>query len=320
MWAKAQAQPNIALIKYWGKSNVPKNIPAVDSLSITLDDLWTKMRVEFSSDFQRDKLSVNGLSDTEMLPRVSSCIDSLAGKRRDFAYIESECNFPISAGLASSSSAFSALVVAVNAALELKNNSNALACFAGAVSGSAARSLYGGFVELKSNLDEINLITLFDSQEWPLRIVIAITDTQKKKISSSEAMIRSAGTSPFYSSWVDQQNQDIEIARKAILAKDFEKLAAISEHNCLKMHSIMWTSRPPIVYWNQATLECIKSIRHLQSLGESVFFTIDAGPQVKAICLKENETLIKDTLSQIDGVDSILTSGIGCGASLLGNE
>ena len=86
------------------------------------------------------------------------------------------------------------------------------------------------------------------------------------------------------------------------------------------MHSIMWTSRPPIVYWNQATLECIKSIRHLQSLGESVFFTIDAGPQVKAICLKENETLIKDTLSQIDGVDSILTSGIGCGASLLGNE
>ena len=55
MWPKAQAQPNIALIKYWGKSNVPKNIPAVDSLSITLDDLWTKMRVEFSSDFQRDK-------------------------------------------------------------------------------------------------------------------------------------------------------------------------------------------------------------------------------------------------------------------------
>ena len=123
----------------------------------------------------------------------------------------------------------------------------------------------------------------------------------------------SADTSPFYSSWVEGQNDDIKEANSFISKKDFEGLASISEHNCMKMHSIMWTTRPSIVYWNATTIDCMQAIRDLQRNGESVFFTIDAGPQIKAICLPENEEKIAKKLNEIKGVQSIMTSGLGSG-------
>ena len=112
MRATARAQPNIALIKYWGKSDVSRNLPAVGSISITLDTLYTTMSVEFDSSIDEDYLTVNGAVDPEMLPRVSRCLDAVCGKDRARATVASQCNFPIAAGLASSSSAFAALVVA----------------------------------------------------------------------------------------------------------------------------------------------------------------------------------------------------------------
>ena len=312
MQSIVRTSPNIALIKYWGKRNTIKNLPAVDSISITLDNLWTEMNVIFSSDLSNDELFINEKKQNN-ISRVKNCIDSICGEHRDYASIMSRCNFPISAGLASSSSSFSALVVAINSLMKKKWNTQLLANQAGSVSGSAARSILGGIVKLNNEPEKIRITQLLSPNDWPLRVVIAITDKKEKAISSSKAMKLSADTSPFYSSWVEDQNDDIKEANSFISKKDFEGLASISEHNCMKMHSIMWTTRPSIVYWNSTTIDCMHAIRDLQRNGESVFFTIDAGPQIKAICLPENEEKIAKKLNEIKGVQSIMTSGLGSG-------
>ena len=311
MQAMAQSHPNIALIKYWGKRDTAKNLPAVDSLSLTLGGLWTKMRIDLSNQLECDELIINGVNNESNLSRVSQCLDLVMGKNRKFAKIISECNFPISAGLASSSSSFSALVVAANAVMNKKSDTQLFASQAGNISGSAARSFLGGIVELKNISNTIKIKQLSNDARWPLSVVIAITDKNKKSISSSKAMNLSSHYSPFYSAWIENQSPDMNEARLAVKEKDFAKLAAVSEHNCLKMHSVMWTTKPSVVYWNAATLNCMHAIRDLQQSGEPVFFTMDAGPQIKAVCLPENETRIIKRLAEIDGVESIMKSSLG---------
>ena len=314
MWA--QAQPNIALVKYWGKRDVARNLPAVSSLSITLDALYSRMSVDFFDNLESDELIVNGRANSAMLPRVSSCIDRIAGDDRPAARIQSEYNFPVAAGLASSASAFAALVLAAYKSVGRTTDTLTMARVAGSVSGSAARSFYGGIVELSADDENIYVRSIAGPQDWPLKVVIAITDTEPKCLSSGEAMIRGAKTSPFYNGWVECQSEDLEAAMEAVDKRDFEQLAAVSEHNCLKMHSVMWTSRPPVVYWNNVTLACMETIFNLQKKAEPVFFTIDAGPQLKAVCLPSAEKVVKDALSDTEGVISTLVSGLGCGARI----
>ena len=193
----------------------------------------------------------------------------------------------------------------------------ALARLAGAASGSAARSLYGGIVELSAGEDQIDLQQLAGRQDWPLEVIVAVTEAGQKPVGSGAAMIRSADTSPFYSRWLEQQEDDMGVARAAVGNRDFAQLAAVAEHNCLKMHSVMWSSRPPIVYWNSATLACMETIRSLQDDGHAVFFTIDAGPQLKAVCLPESAGAIEKALGQTAGVTDLMRTGLGAGAGLL---
>lgn len=320
MRAIARAQPNIALIKYWGKRDLSRNLPAVGSISITLSTLYTEMSVAFDASGSADELSVNGSADAAMLPRLSRCLDRVAGTPRAAARIESRSNFPIAAGLASSASAFAAATVAAAAALGIDRSRAELANLAGQASGSAARSLYGGFVELANAGDHVTVSPLLAAADWPQSVVVAITSSGPKPVGSGEAMEISRKTSPFYGRWVEQQPHDLEIARDAIREHDFDKLATIAEHNCLKMHSVMWASRPPVVYWNAATLECMHAIRELRAGGVQVFFTIDAGPQVKAICPVAEEDSVRAMLTEVPGVTQVIVSRLGEGASVVGRE
>jgi len=186
-----------------------------------------------------------------------------------------------------------------------------LANLAGQSSGSAARSLYGGFVELRNGEQEVALQTLCEGADWPLKVVVAVTETGPKPVGSTEAMEISRQTSPFYSSWVEKQDEDLALAREAIKRRDFLKLGTVAEHNCLKMHSMMWASRPPIVFWNAATMRCLQTVRRLQRDGLGVFFTIDAGPQVKAICLPEHADDVRSALASTDGVVDVIPTGLG---------
>lgn len=320
MRAAARAQPNIALIKYWGKRDTEQNLPAVGSISITLADLYTTMSVEFDDALAADTLVVNGADNRAMLPRASRCLDAVVGGRRSHAAITSESNFPIAAGLASSASAFAALVVAADAAAQTRHDREQLARLAGRASGSAARSIYGGFVELANTDDAIALSTVCPAADWPLSVVVAITATGPKAVGSTEAMETSRATSPFYGRWVAQQQEDLDEARTAIRARDFPRLATVAEHNCLKMHSVMWASRPPMVYWNATTLECMDAVRHMQAEGIPVFFTIDAGPQLKAVCDPAVVATVRERLAATPGVEAVMVTGLGSGARLIGND
>ena len=170
---------------------------------------------------------------------------------------------------------------------------------------------------MRNEGNNIAVDTILTGEAWPLRIVAAVTTTESKPLSSGEAMEISRKTSPFYERWVDEQDMDLATARDAIAVRDFGKLASVSEHNCLKMHSVMWTSRPPVVYWNAATIACLETVRELQRAGIGVFFTIDAGPQVKAVCLPKDATAVVDALSSVPGVEYVLSSGIGTGAAVV---
>ena len=317
MQATAIAQPNIALIKYWGKRDVARNLPAVGSISITLSELYTEISVALSPDLRRDELFVNGEESQPLLPRISRCLDNIIGTQRLRARITSQSNFPIAAGLASSASAFAATTVAAAGAANLSYGTEELARLAGQASGSAARSLYGGFAELQNSGDTINLATLSEPGFLPMQVFVAITETGPKTTGSTAAMEISSETSPFYSSWIEQQDEDLAIARTAILQRDFAQLGTVAEHNCLKMHSVMWASRPPMVYWNSATMRCMQTVRRLQAEGCRVFFTIDAGPQVKAVCLPEDAEAVRKALTETPGVQEIMLSGLGPAARLV---
>ncbi|MDH3612498.1 MAG: diphosphomevalonate decarboxylase [Gammaproteobacteria bacterium] len=320
MRVTAKAQPNIALIKYWGKRDTRRNLPAVGSISITLADLSTTMSVEFDASLGDDILIVNDRDNIDMLPRIKRCLDNVLGEGRQSARVDSHCNFPIAAGLASSASAFAALVVAADGAVGPGRDTAELASLAGMASGSAARSLCGGYVELQNCGADISVQSLRSADEWPLKVVVAITATAPKPVGSTDAMEISRKTSPFFGRWIDQQAEDLADARAAIGARDFAKLASVAEHNCLKMHSVMWGSRPPVIYWNSATLACMQTVRELQSQGVAVFFTIDAGPQVKAVCEPAAEPRVREALAATAGVEDILVSGLGAGAGLIADE
>ncbi len=317
MRATAIAQPNIALIKYWGKRDAKRNLPAVGSLSITLRELHTEMRVQLDPALAADTLTVNGEAEAGMLPRISACIDGVLGAERPPAVVDSRSNFPIAAGLASSASAFAAVTLAAAAAGGRSPGPDELARHAGRASGSAARSIFGGFVELANTADGIDVRMIAAPDEWPLRVIVAVTALGAKPVGSTEAMEISRKTSPFYSSWIAQQDQDLATARAAVEARDFERLAAVAEHNCLKMHSVMWASRPPVVYWNSATLRCLETVRGLQARGHGVFFTMDAGPQVKVVCLPDAAEAARAALAATGGVVEVMSSGLGPGARLV---
>lgn len=324
MAVTAQAQPNIALVKYWGKRDVGLNVPAAGSLSITLASLWTRTEVVFDDALDHDTLRLNGAPDAPALARVSACLDIL---RRHAsitcrARVDTHNNFPTAAGLASSASGFAALVVAAHDALGLSLDRRCLSSVARQGSGSAARSLFGGFVSMSAGQrdDGQDAVAepLLRADAWPLSVVIAVTTHAAKPVASGVGMERSRHTSPMYAGWLSSVNDDLATAHAAVMAKDFEKLAEVSEHSCLKMHAVMLSSRPPLMYWSAATLACMQRIRELRErTGLGVFFTVDAGPQVKAVCLPGDAPQVATALGEIAGVESILTSGLGAGARSL---
>ncbi|MGH8282375.1 MAG: diphosphomevalonate decarboxylase [Gammaproteobacteria bacterium] len=324
MQALAQAQPNIALIKYWGKRNAALNLPANGSLSVTLDSLWTRTRVRFDAALLQDELCLNGAENTAELARVSACLDLLR-KRAGVdlhAGIETENNFPTGAGLASSASGFAALVLAASRALELKLDPRELSALARRGSGSAARSIFGGFVEMavgeRDDGEDAYATPLLAAAEWPLGVVVAVTSSCAKIVGSSAGMELSQRTSPFYGDWVAATAKDLATARRAVLTRDFGMLAAVSEHNCLKMHAVMLTTQPGLIYWNAATVECLHRIRKLREHeGLGTFFTVDAGPQVKAVCLPDDAQGVAAALRELPGVEKVLLSALGEGARVI---
>jgi diphosphomevalonate decarboxylase len=320
--ASARAYANFALVKYWGKADARLNVPAVGSISITLDSLWSDTDVEFDEVLAADDLELDGERRADQLAKVSACLDLVRERAgaRTRARVVSRNNFPTGAGLASSASGFAALVKAAAAALGLDVTPRELSVLARRGSGSAARSIFGGFVEMHAGRapdgSDSFAEPLLDADAWPLEVAIAVTATGEKDIGSRSGMTSSADSSPYYSAWVETQRADLAAARAAIADRDFAALAAVAEHNCLKMHAVALANDPPLLYWNAATVDCLHAIRRLRATGVPVFFTVDAGPQVKAICLPGARARVEAALRARPGVLDVLRSGLGPGAEL----
>ncbi len=321
--ATAVAHPNIALVKYWGKADPAENLPAVGSFSITLGGLATVTTVTFDSGLPEDRVLLDGKEDPAVGRRVSRCLDRIRERIGTtlHARVESTNDFPTAAGLASSASGFAALVVAADAALGSGLPREELADLARRCSGSAARSLFGGFVELAltpGGRFPTTTRQILPPEAWPLEVVVAVTATGPKETGSTEGMLLTERTSPYFRAWVDLSPADLAAARAAVEARDFEALAEVSEASCLAMHGLMLSARPGLLYWNGTTVECLHRIRQLRRSGVPVFFTVDAGPQVKAICLPGAAPRVREALGDVPGVVELLASGLGQGARITG--
>lgn len=323
----AQAHANIALIKYWGKRSVDLNLPAVGSISLTLDALKTTTTLQFDDNLDEDQLQLDHRKVIgKPLERISQFLDIAAeSSERPRANIVTVNTFPTGAGLASSASGFAALALAVNQAMNLNLTKQELSKLARKGSGSAARSIYGGFAEMKcgSSLSDDSsdfAVNLHNESFWDLRLLIAVTSTDKKEIGSTEGMVRTAKTSPFYDGWVESQQADLDEMRKAIRNKDFSKVGELTEHSCFKMHGLAMSGRPPLLYWNAATTEMIHTIWNLRNKGTATYVTMDAGPQVKVLCQPDRSELVKQAMLSVKGVKHIIEAKPGPGASLVSDD
>ena len=322
MTKTAYAHPNIAFIKYWGNRDDALRLPVNGSVSMNLAALRTKTSVTFRDDLKDgDVLTVNGQEVTgASLNRAAKFMDEvrrLSGEER-FAEIVSENNFPMGAGIASSASAFAALALAGSAAAGLDLSERDCSRLARMGSGSACRSVPGGFCEWlygSGDADSVS-VSIAPAEHWDLTDLIAVISGEHKKVGSS-AGHGMAATSPYQNARVADAPARIEKCRTAILNKDFAALAEVSERDCLLMHAVMMTSTPPLLYWEPASIALVKGVKAWREEGIPCFCTLDAGPNVHILCPSEAADEIRSRVERVPGVKDILSSGPGGKAALL---
>ncbi|MEZ4271762.1 MAG: diphosphomevalonate decarboxylase [Myxococcota bacterium] len=325
MSATAVAHSNIALVKYWGKrldTDPLLNLPAVGSISVTLDGLKTTTTVAFEGtgpDRVQIGESRDVLHDADKATerRVSTFLDLIRNRAgiRTGAVVRTHNNFPTGAGLASSASAFAALAMAASQAAGLRLSAKQLSILARCGSGSAARSIFGGFVELhrgvRSDGEDCFAEPMASATHWPLAVVVAVTNEKPKSVGSTRGMGETAASSPYYGAWVDSHAADMSEARQAIQNKDFERLARVTEYSCLKMHASMFSlsPQPGLVYWEwQATVDVMQCGAGLSQSGRRGMFTIDAD-RTAAICLLQVQAH-SHRFADIPGVQRVIRTAL----------
>lgn len=325
MKATAKAHTNIALIKYWGKRNEALILPTNNSLSLTLDGFYTTTSVDFQEDLTSDIFMLNEEPVTgEALRRVTTFLDLVrarAGNEKLFANVHSINQVPTAAGLASSASGFAALAAASAKAIGLDLTDTELSRLTRQGSGSASRSVYGGFAEWEMGEQEDGsdsyAVPIAPREHWDVRMAAVVLSSTMKKISSREGMKRTVETSPFYDGWIKSIPEDLNGIKEAIQAKDFTHVGEIAEANCLKMHATSLGAKPPFTYWLDATLRVMHQVQEMREQGIPAYFTIDAGPNVKVLYLPEHEATVEKILREIPGVLDVILSKPGPGVTYL---
>jgi len=319
--ATAQANPNIAFIKYWGNRDNVLRIPANGSISMNLDGLHTCTTVNFQSSLPSDALVINGhTARGKGLDRVSYILDIIRGMAdiNDRAEVTTENNFPSGAGIASSASAFAALALAGSKAAGLDLSEPELSRLARRGSGSASRSIPSGFVEWGGGRtdEDSYAFSIAEPDHWNLVDCIAIVSASHKKTGSTEGHAI-AGTSPLQAARVADASRRLDLCRKAILEKDFDAFASIIELDSDMMHSVMMTSTPALHYWNSASISVMSAVRQWRDEGLSACYTVDAGPNIHVICPETESHTVNKQLREIDGVMDVLVAKAGGAAKIV---
>jgi diphosphomevalonate decarboxylase len=326
--ATARAHANIALVKYWGKRDAALNLPAEGSLSLTLGALTTTATVRFDEALAADRLVLDGAPAAPgALARMSEWLDLVrAAAKLDWrADVVSANDFPTASGLASSASAYAALALAASAAAGLELDGRALSILARRGSGSAARSIYGGFVRMEAGRREDGA----DAFASPIasamardlaarvRMVVAVVGGGiAKKHGSRDAMEHCAETSPLYAGWLASVPGDLDAAEAAIADGDVHALGRIAEGSALAMHAAAMASRPAVIYFQPPTLACMAAVEALRGAGRVAYYTMDAGPHVKVLTVAADADDVAAALRAVPGVTDTIVSAAGEGASL----
>jgi diphosphomevalonate decarboxylase len=318
--AAAYANANIALVKYWGKAEGMLNIPAVSSLSMTLNDLGTEVFLEPC--LKHHEILISGEKAPQLIEeRVTSYLEHLRRMYAfsDFLRLDSKSTVPIKAGLASSAAFFAATAKAFDQAFSLNLDDKNLSLLARLGSGSAARSIFPRFAALLGHEslahEDAYAYPVENHESLDLHLIVAIVDDQPKPFSSREAMNHTTKTSPLYRAFVHSHEEDFRAAIVALKDGDFTKLGSIMEHSTLKMFATMWSARPAINFWQPSSLALINLVYQLRSLhGPVAFFTMDAGPNVKILCQGQNLPLVLKAVAETGLTRSLFCATPGSGA------
>lgn len=321
MKVTAKAPANIAFIKYWGKTNEKLRLPENDSLAMTLDQTYTTTTVEFSDKLKQDRVFIDGSETTgEEKQRVVKQLNLIRPKASLgwLATVVSLNNFPKASGLASSASGLAALTIAASAAAGLKLNQKELGRLARLGSGSACRSIPGGYVYWQKGQSDQDsyAYTLYNADYWDLVDLTVVVTKEQKKISSTEGHSLTK-TNPFSQARQEAVRDNLKEIKKAFKTKDFTLLGQVIESECLNLHSVMLTSKPALIYWESLTLEIIHKAIQWRQEGLESYFTIDAGPQVHLICQGKNSLGLKNKLKSVRGILDIITNRPSQGARII---
>ncbi|PIO03737.1 diphosphomevalonate decarboxylase [Candidatus Micrarchaeota archaeon CG10_big_fil_rev_8_21_14_0_10_54_18] len=326
--ATVEATPNIAVVKYWGKRDEELMLPNNGSLSFTMDEtLKTRTTLAFSPEFKEDEAWINGEKlDEKALKKVIKALDAVreAAGTSEKAKLVSINGFPTAAGMASSASGMAALACAANEVLGLGLDSKGLSILARRGSGSACRSVLGGFVEWrrgeKEDGSDSYAIQVTDENHWPeIRNVIAVVDHGEKKVSSRAGMKQTIETSPLYSARQQYLPKVIEDVKAAVLAKDFNKFGELVMRESNDLHSVMLDTWPPILYLNDVSKEIIYAVHEYnENAGKIVAaYTFDAGPNAHVYTTEDQVKGIKEMLSKIKGIQKTVVCKVGAGPKKL---
>jgi diphosphomevalonate decarboxylase len=327
--ACAIAHPNIALSKYWGKREGGGNLPAVPSLSVTLAGLETRTRVRFDETLQEDRVVLNGeRADAATQARVAELLGRVrrvSGERR-YAEVRTRNDFPTASGLASSASGFAALALAATRAAGLQWDAAQVSDLARRSSASAARSLFGGFVELlagpvggdpddDASRPVLSAQSLAPPGHLALTVLVCVTTEARKTIGSTEGMRRTMAYSPYARAWLEEAPRLHARLRDALLAKDFVAVGELAEASALAMHASAIAAG--VTYWTGATLDAMAAVRDLRAKGTQAFATIDAGPHVKVLARANEAAHVRDAMRATPGVERVIEARPGEGAILV---
>jgi diphosphomevalonate decarboxylase len=331
--ATCEATANIAVVKYWGKRDESLILPTNSSLSFTMDEqLKTRTTVAFSKKFKEDELWLNGakvdLRDKEVAERVVQLdlVRKKAGIKLKAKVASINC-FPTAAGFASSAAGFAALACAAAKAAGLDLDSRELSILARRGSGSACRSVLGGFVEWKKGEKADGTDSYAEqiqpASHWPeLRNVIAVVDAGKKKVSSRAGMTQTVQTSPLFAARLAYLPKVIEEMRKAVAARDFARFAALTMRESDNMHAVMLDTWPPITYLNDWSKQIIYGVNDLNATNEepATAYTFDAGPNAHLYTLEGNVGKVKSMLKEVEGVQKVIECRVGAGPKYLTSQ
>ncbi|MCG8336873.1 MAG: diphosphomevalonate decarboxylase [Proteobacteria bacterium] len=309
-----QASPSLALVKYWGKQQVGKNIPATSSLGVTLDRLVTTTSIECTTG--QDSVTIDGVDyrDAKVMGYLSFLKNEL--QLKDRFIIDSSNNFPGASGLASSSSGNAALALGLSQFSKKELTQQQLSRLAQVGSGSAARSVFGGFTTMKAGSDYAE--QLYSADFWPdLRIIVCAISTEKKEISSGDAMNHVRDSSVFYKSWLESSKDLFRAGLLALKNRNLELLGSVMQRSYKQMVATMLGADPPILYWLPQSIELVHFCHSLRRRGIGAWETMDAGPQVKILCLASELSAITSALANYLDENQIIVAKPGNAPILL---